>query len=95
MRDNLTAFAAIRLRAGPVTGAAELLIDDIQIDAASRLKTPDQLGYDLTLAAPLPVSVPGTVSLEYERIDSYTYMRQFYNDRVPALRPAAGIRTGT
>jgi hypothetical protein len=76
--DNLTAFAAVRLRAGPVTGAAELLIDDIQIDAASRLTTPDQLGYDLTLSSPLPVAVPATVSLEYERIDSYTYERQYY-----------------
>jgi hypothetical protein len=76
--DNLMAFAAIRLRAGPVTGAAELLIDDIQIDAASRLTTPDQLGYDLTLSSPVPISVPATVNLEYERIDSYTYERQFY-----------------
>jgi hypothetical protein len=79
-RDNLTAFAAVRLRAGPVTGAAELLVDDIQIDPSARLKTPDQLGYDLTLAAPVPLPVPATVSLEYERMDSYTYMRRFYNE---------------
>ena len=72
------AFAAIRLRAGRVTGAAELLIDDIQIDAASRLKTPDQLGYDLTLSMPVPVPMPSTLSLEYERMDSYTYQRQYY-----------------
>jgi len=76
--DNVMAFAAIRLRAGRVTGAAELLIDDIQIDAASRLTTPDQLGYDLTLSTPLPVPMPSTLSLEYERIDSYTYQRQYY-----------------
>ncbi len=76
--DNLMAFAAIRLRAGRVTGAAELLIDDIQIDAASRLKTPDQLGYDLTLSMPVPVPMPSTLSLEYERMDSYTYQRQYY-----------------
>ena len=77
-QDNLMAFAAIRLRAGRVTGAAELLIDDIQIDPASRRETPDQLGYDVTLSAPLPVSMPSTLSLEYERIDSYTYQREFY-----------------
>ena len=76
--DNLMAFAAIRLRAGRVTGAAELLNDDIQIDAASRLKTPDQLGYDLTLSMPVPVPMPSTLSLEYERMDSYTYQRQYY-----------------
>jgi hypothetical protein len=78
--DNLTTFAAIRLRAGRVTGAAELLIDDIQIDANSRRKTPDQLGYDLTLSTPLPVPLSSTLSLEYERMDSYTYMRAFYTE---------------
>ncbi len=92
--DNLMAFAAIRLRAGPITGAAELLIDDIQIDAASRLTTPDQLGYDLTLSSPLPVSVPATVSLEYERIDSYTYERQFYTTVYENYDQPLGSRLG-
>ena len=49
--DNLTAFGAIRGRVGRVTAAAELLIDDIQIDASRRANTPDELGYDLSIRA--------------------------------------------
>src|SRR6185437_16662840 len=42
--------------------------------------TPDQLGYDLVLATPLPIALPATVQLEYQRIDTYTYMRGFYDE---------------
>jgi len=79
-RDNLTAFAAARTRLGPITASAELLIDDIQVDAARRLDTPDQLGYDLVLAAPVPLPLPATLAVEYQRIDSYTYMRGYYSE---------------
>jgi len=79
-RDNLTAFGAIRGRLGRVTASAELLIDDIQIDAARRANTPDQLGYDLVLSAPVPAPVPVSVSAEYERLDTYTYERGFYTE---------------
>ncbi len=76
--DNLTAFFGIRTRIDRVTAAAELLIDDIQIDATAQGKTPDQLGYVLTLSSPLPIRVPATVQLQYQRVDSYTYLRAYY-----------------
>jgi hypothetical protein len=79
-RDNLTAFGAVRGRLGRVTASAELLIDDIQIDAARRTNTPDQLGYDLVLSAPVPAPIPASVMVEYERIDTYTYERGFYTE---------------
>lgn len=78
--DNLTAFGAIRGRMGRITGAAELLIDDIQIDASRRANTPDLLGYDLTLSSPVPIGRPASIELEYERVDTYTYLRQFYDE---------------
>ena len=58
----------------------ELLVDDIQIDNSARAKTPDQLGYVLTLTSPLPIRLPATVELQYERVDSYTYLRKFYTE---------------
>jgi hypothetical protein len=79
-RDNLTAFTGIRLHPGRVTLGGELLIDDIQIDAADRRTTPDQLGWRFTATAPAPIKWPATVALTYERINSYTYMRRFYNE---------------
>jgi hypothetical protein len=77
--DNLTAFFGIKLRPGPVTLSGELLIDDIQIDSKDRADIPDQLGWQLEAAAPIPVGIPASVELSYERIDSYTYLAQFYN----------------
>lgn len=77
--DNLTAFFGFKLRPGPVTLTGELLIDDIQIDASDRLHTPDQLGWQLGASGPIPVPVPASIDLSYERIDSYTYLAQFYN----------------
>lgn len=78
--DNLTAFFGVRTRFDRVTAAAELLVDDIQIDNSARAKTPDQLGYVLTLTSPLPVRLPATVELQYQRVDSYTYLRNFYTE---------------
>jgi hypothetical protein len=78
--DNLTAFGAVRARVGRITAAAELLIDDIQVDASRRLNTPDELGYDLVLSSPVPLGVPATIELEYQRMDTYTYMREFYDE---------------
>jgi Capsule assembly protein Wzi len=77
--DNLTAFVGIRLRPGPVTLRGELLIDDIQIDSKDRTVTPDQLGFQLGLSAPIPVGIPASIDVSYERVDSYTYLAQFYN----------------
>lgn len=81
-RDNLIDYFAIRTRAGPVTLGAELYVDDIQIDAADRAKTPDQLGWRLVADTPIPLSasVPIDAEIEYRRSDSYLYMRRFYNE---------------
>jgi len=78
--DNLTAFGAIRGRLGRVTAAAELLIDDIQVDASRRANTPDLLGYDLVLTSPVPIPWPASVQVEYQRVDTYTYLREFYDE---------------
>ncbi len=78
--DNLTAFGAIRGRLGRMTASAELLIDDIQIDASRRANTPDLLGYVLTVSSPVPIGVPATVQLQYQRVDTYTYLREFYDE---------------
>ena len=78
--DNLTAFGAVRGRLGRVTASAELLIDDIQIDASRRANTPDLLGYVLTVSSPVPIGVPATVQLQYQRVDTYTYLREFYDE---------------
>ena len=84
-RDNLTSFGDVRFRVGPATFDAELLVDDIQIDSKSRATTPDQLGWQLAASTPIPVRLPGTlnsltVNALYERVDSYTYMRQYYTE---------------
>jgi len=77
-RNNLTAFTAMRLHVGRATLGGQLLIDDIQIDAADRRVTPDQLGWDLMARAPLPIDRTSTVQLTYERVDSYTYQQPYY-----------------
>lgn len=77
--DNLTFFTGLRLRPGPFTLRGELLIDDIQIDSKDRPHVPDQLGWQLGLSSPLPIGVPASFDASYERIDSYTYLAQFYN----------------
>jgi Capsule assembly protein Wzi len=84
-RDNLTSFADVRARAGPVTFDGTLLVDDIQIDAKSRATTPDQLGWQLSASSPINVKLPWTlnaltVNALYERVDSYTYMREYYDE---------------
>ncbi len=78
--DNLTAFGGIRGRVGRVTAAAELLIDDIQIDASRRANTPDELGYDLSISSPVPLWRPASIELVYKRVDTYTYLREYYDE---------------
>jgi capsule assembly protein Wzi len=77
--DNLTAFFGLRVRPGPLTLRGELLIDDIQIDSKDRTTTPDQLGWQLGVSAPIPIGIPASLDVSYERVDSYTYLAQFYN----------------
>jgi hypothetical protein len=81
-RDNLIDFFAARTRLGPATFEGELFVDDIQIDATDRAKTPDQLGWRLVADTPVPIvrGVPIDAELEYDRSDGYLYMRRFYNE---------------
>ncbi|MEJ7811600.1 MAG: capsule assembly Wzi family protein [Gemmatimonadaceae bacterium] len=76
--NNLAAFGALRYAGGPATLQAELLIDDIQIDAEDRENNPDKLGWRVAATLALPLGVPASVGLEYKRVDSYTYLRDFY-----------------
>ncbi len=79
-RDNLVVFGAVRARLGRGHLGAELVVDDFQIDSQDREKTADQLAWRLYASAPVPVGVGSSVRAEYTRVDSYTYMRDFYTD---------------
>lgn len=93
-RDNLTAFGALNMRVGGLSLGGELLVDDIQIDAADRKVTPDQLGWRATASAPLPLVRPASVQLEYRRVDSYTYLRDRYNAVYQQLGRPLGSELG-
>ncbi len=79
-RDNLVVFGAVRARIGRGILGGELVVDDIQIDDADRERTADQLAWRLFATAPIPVGVASSAGLEYRRVDSYTYLRDFYTD---------------
>ncbi len=79
-RDNLIAFGGVRARIGGGHVGAELVVDDVQIDSKDREKTADQLAWRLFASAPVPVGTATSVRAEFTRIDSYTYMRDFYTD---------------
>jgi hypothetical protein len=92
--NNLTAFGAVRVAAGRASLAAELLVDDIQIDARDRRRVPDQLGWRVAGTVGVPVGVPASAGLEYRRIDSYTYMRQSYAEAYQAYNQPLGSELG-
>ena len=78
--NNLMVFGSTRLQRGRFTGEAELVVDDIQIDARDRAVIPHQLAWRLSgtmgFAAPWPISL----GVEYRRADSYAYMRRYYSE---------------
>ena len=78
--NNLTVFGSTRLQRGRVTAEAELVIDDIQIDAADRARIPHQLGWRLSGTMGIASVWPSSVEIEYRRADSYTYMRRYYSE---------------
>ena len=78
--NNIVVFAGTRVAAGRAVITGELAIDDIQIDAEDRRRVPDQLAWRLKATYPLSLVVPTSLGVEYRRVDSYTYMRQFYNE---------------
>lgn len=91
---DLTAFAAVRTRIGPATAAAELLVDDLQIDALGRRRDPDQLAYELSVSVPVPISVPATLTADYRRADSYTYLDVHYTNVFQSYNQPLGSALG-
>ncbi|MBC7790724.1 MAG: hypothetical protein H7Z74_12315 [Anaerolineae bacterium] len=76
--NNLTAFGSVRAVRGRATAAAELVVDDIQIDGKDRENIPDQLAWRLAASIGLPLFVPASVGVEYKRVGSFTYLRRSY-----------------
>jgi hypothetical protein len=70
----------VRTAVGAGRIGGELVVDDIQIDATDREKTADQLAWRLYASAPLPIGTGTNASVEFARVDSYAYMRDFYTD---------------
>jgi len=79
-RDNLLVFGGARARIASGHVGAELVVDDIQIDKADRERTADQLAWRLFASTPIPFGLGTSATLEYTRVDSYAYMRDFYTD---------------
>jgi hypothetical protein len=76
--NNLTAFGATRVVYGRATLEGELVIDDIQIDAADRENLPHQLAWRLATTLAVPLGPPASIGVEYRRAGSYTYLRDLY-----------------
>ena len=67
VRDNLGVFVGFRSQFRGSRFAGEFLIDDIQIDAADRSRTADQLAWRLFAHAPIPVGTASSATLEQWR----------------------------
>ena len=93
-KDNLTAFGGLKLRVGALNLGGELLVDDIQIDGADRKVTPDQLAWRATASGALPLVRPASLQVEYRRVDSYTYLRDRYNEVYQQLGRPLGSEVG-
>jgi hypothetical protein len=76
--NNLTVFGSTRLQRGRFAAEAELVIDDIQIDAEDRANIPHQLAWRLAGSWGVRGVWPAIVGVEYRRADSYAYMRRYY-----------------
>jgi len=79
-RDNIVVFGGARARIGRGHVGGELVVDDIQIDKADREQTADQLAWRLYASMPIPVGNGTSATLDFKRVDSYAYMRDFYTD---------------
>jgi hypothetical protein len=79
-RDNLVVFGGARVRIGRGNIGAELVVDDIQIDKADRENTADQLAWRIYGSIPVPLGNASSLTADFTRVDSYTYMRDFYTD---------------
>ena len=91
-RNNLTVFGAARARLGGTTFDGELMVDDIQIDAADREEIPDQLAWRVSAARGLGQRVLGTV--EYTRVGSFTYIRGDFSTAFQSYGRPVGSELG-
>ena len=79
-RDNIAAFIAGRGQVGRTQFTAELVIDDLQIDAGDRHLTPDQLAWRIEGRQGWGGAHPGSAAAEYGRVNTFTYLRGYYTD---------------
>jgi hypothetical protein len=78
--NNLTVFGSTRVQRGRLTGEAEIVVDDIQIDAADRAVIPHQLAWRVAGTVGFVARWPASIGVEYRRADSYAYMRRYYSE---------------
>src|SRR5687767_1936740 len=78
--NNLTVFGSTRLQRGRFTAEAELVVDDIQIDADDRAVIPHQLAWRVLGTMGFSPRWPASIGVEYRRADSYAYMRRYYSE---------------
>jgi hypothetical protein len=76
--DNLQLFGALRATSGGSALQAELLVDDVQIDANDRKNIQDQLAWSIRGSQALPLIYPTALVAEYRHVNSYTYLRNRY-----------------
>jgi hypothetical protein len=77
-QDNLTVFGGARVRLGAATLGGELLVDELQVDAADRKMFQDQLAWRVDASVPLPLSMPGVLGMTYRHVNSFTYLKRRY-----------------
>ncbi|MGQ0713304.1 MAG: capsule assembly Wzi family protein [Gemmatimonadaceae bacterium] len=92
--NNLTVFGSTRVQRGRLRGEAEIVVDDIQIDADDRALIPHQLAWRLSARYGLSVPWPASIGVEYRRADSYAYMRRFYSEVYHQFNRPLGTELG-
>lgn len=76
--DNLQIFAGVVARSGGSRLEVDVLVDDIQIDAKDRKTIQDQLAWRVRGTQALPWLTLGSATVEYRRVNSFTYLRAPY-----------------
>jgi len=92
--DNLVLFGAARFQFGPAQLLGELLVDDIQVDAADQQRTENQLGYALSGSFALPTLQPTIAQVGYRHLNTFTYMRPFYSETYQFYNAPLGSELG-
>jgi capsule assembly protein Wzi len=93
-RDNLAVFGATQLRLGPAKVRGELLVDELQVDAADRDSFADRFAWRVRGTVPVPLRLPAIVGAEYRRIGTYTYVRGFYSEAYQQFGRPLGSELG-